>query len=117
MVLSNTKPFNAKRKRDVMRKIVRGNVKFPTSRWEHLSPSSRKFCADLIKVDPNQRLTAKVALQHEWLNAEFPLSERTPESSVMESVEDSIVNYGYMSQFQKMALMVIGELFFVWSYS
>lgn len=109
MVLSNTKPFNAKRKRDIMRKIVRGNIKFPASRWEHLSTSSRKFCMDLIKVDPNQRLTSKVALQHEWLNAEFPLSERTPESSVMDSVEDSIVNYGYMSQFQKMALMVIAH--------
>lgn len=109
MLLSNTKPFYGKKRRHVVTKILQGNFSFYAKIWRSLSDESKKFVRALLCVDPSKRLTADQALVHRWLDNQFPLSDRVPEESMLDSVHDSIIAYSELSEFKKMALMVIAH--------
>jgi calcium-dependent protein kinase len=109
MILSNTKPFFGKKRRHVVTRILRGTFTFYSPAWENISLEAKTFVTQLLEVDPKVRLNAEQALAHPWLSKEFALSERAPDSAMMESVHDNIVNYGAVSEFKKMALMVIAH--------
>jgi len=109
MLLSNTKPFYGKKRRHVVQKILRGEFKFYSKRWNTLSAESKDFVSALIKLDAKERLTADQALQHSWLSNQFPLSDRVPTLETMDSIHASIEAFGEVSAFKKMALMVIAH--------
>eukprot|EP00551_Chaetoceros_affinis_P005609 CAMPEP_0203673750 /NCGR_PEP_ID=MMETSP0090-20130426/13623_1 /ASSEMBLY_ACC=CAM_ASM_001088 /TAXON_ID=426623 /ORGANISM="Chaetoceros affinis, Strain CCMP159" /LENGTH=524 /DNA_ID=CAMNT_0050539461 /DNA_START=225 /DNA_END=1799 /DNA_ORIENTATION=+ len=109
MLLSNTKPFYGKKRRHVVSRILKGNFSFYAPSWENISNEAKDFVTELIEVNPQKRLNADQALAHEWLSKEFPLKDREPKAATMESVHDNIVNYGAVSEFKKMALMVIAH--------
>jgi len=109
MLLSNSKPFYGKKRRHVVNKILKGDLKFFSENWAKVSVESMEFCRALIEVDPAKRLTAKEALKHPWQEMQFNLAERAPDEKLMNSVHDSIAAYGKLSEFKKMALMVIAH--------
>ncbi len=74
-----------------------------------MSDDSKSFVRALICVDARKRLTADKALEHRWMGREFPLSDRIPEDNLMDSVHESIAAYAEVSEFKKMALMVIAH--------
>jgi calcium-dependent protein kinase len=93
----------------VVNKILKGDLQFYSSNWESVSNESIEFVKALIRVNARKRLTATEALQHPWLDMQFNLSERSPDQNILDSVHDSIVAYGKVSEFKKMALMVIAH--------
>jgi calcium-dependent protein kinase len=109
MLLSNTKPFYGKKRRHVINKILKGDFKFYSEKWNEVSSESKDFVKALIEVDPKKRLKSTAALAHRWLDKQFSLSERGPEQTVMESVHESMTAYAGVSDFKKMALMVIAH--------
>lgn len=109
MLLSNTKPFYGKKRRHVVSRILKGSYTFYSPAWSDISDEAKEFVSDLIEVDPKLRLDALQALRHNWLSNEFPLCDRAPDSSMMDSVHDNLMNYGAVSEFKKMALMVIAH--------
>ena len=109
MLLSNTKPFYGKKRRHVVSRILKGAYTFYAPSWEEISSEAKEFVNETIEVDPKVRLNAEQALQHKWLSKEFPLSDRAPSANIMDTVHDNIVNYGAVSEFKKMALMVLAH--------
>ena len=109
MLLSNTKPFFGKKRRDVVSKILKGDLKFYSKIWTHLTDESKDFVSRLIEVDPKKRSTAIQALKHTWLETNFPLSQRVSDYRTMESIPESMRSYGEVSEFKKMALMIIAH--------
>lgn len=59
-------PFEAANIGQTYKKIVKGEYAMPKSR-ENLSESCINFIEQLLKVDPNDRMTVEQALEHEWL--------------------------------------------------
>ena len=47
-------------------------VSYDGPEWRGVSPAARAFVAQLLTVDPTQRLTATAALMHEWIAADVP---------------------------------------------
>lgn len=109
MLLSNTKPFYGKKRRHVVNKILKGDFSFYSKNWNNISNESKDFVRGLIEVDSKKRLNANQALKHPWLDIQFSLAERAPDEKIMNSVHDSIAAYGQVSEFKKMALMVIAH--------
>jgi len=109
MLLSNTKPFYGKKRQHVVSKILKGEFKFYSEKWKEVTDESKRFVKSLIKVNSSERLNATEALAHPWLAIQFSISERGPEQTVMNSVHESIAAYGGVSDFKKMALMVIAH--------
>ena len=109
MLLSNTKPFNGRKRSQVMRMILKGKYSFDSRRWNHISNEAMDFVSQLLIVKEDERIDADEALNHEWQSKQFNVSERTPDITLMNTVQDTIVNYGAMGEFKKMALMVIAH--------
>jgi len=65
MMVTGRPPFWAKENRTIMRKILRSDVRFPTSIT--LSQECKDFILCLLQKDPKQRYSAKQALKHPWL--------------------------------------------------
>lgn len=109
MLLSNTKPFYGRKRRQVVNKILQGDFTFYSKNWNSLSEESKLFVRALIQVDPNKRLNAVESLNHSWLDTHFSLSDRLPNKKSLDSVHESIAAYGDVGRFKKMALMVIAH--------
>lgn len=109
MLLSNTKPFYGRKRRNVVNKILSGEFAFYSKNWKSLSDESKYFVRALIEVNSKKRLNAEQALKHPWLDEQFPLCDRIPEKTTLDCVHESISVYGNVSEFKKMALMVIAH--------
>ncbi|KAJ8029482.1 Calcium/calmodulin-dependent protein kinase type IV [Holothuria leucospilota] len=55
----------------VYRKILKADYEFISPWWDPVSLSARDFINKLLIADPRKRLTAKQALSHPWVRAEF----------------------------------------------
>mmetsp|Transcript_31900 Transcript_31900/g.69053 ORF Transcript_31900/g.69053 Transcript_31900/m.69053 type:complete len:545 (-) Transcript_31900:59-1693(-) len=109
MLLSSTKPFYHRKRRYMIDRIMRCDYNFRGKHWDHISQPAKDFVAALLKLDPKERLTAQQALEHEWLNNTFALSDRRPDESLMTDVQGHITTYGDTGEFKKLALMVIAH--------
>jgi calcium-dependent protein kinase len=108
MLLSGTKPFNERRRSRMIAKIKQAEYTFQPQVWDNLSESSKDFVSSLIVADPAGRPTADDALKNPWLN-EQGISDETVDPNTLQGVQDCITEYGEMSEFKKLALMVIAH--------
>jgi len=76
-------------------------------------PCFRHFSAtpytSLMKMDPDQRVSAEEALNSPWLRKEFKLSDRMPDESIMNDVNGNIIKYADSGEFKRLALNVIAR--------
>ena len=70
ILLSGCPPFNPDRSdgKTLIRQVCDGDYSFPQSRWADISPAAIDMVRKLMTVERKNRLTAKQALQHLWLN-------------------------------------------------
>jgi len=66
-LLTNQMPFNADSDGDVFNKILCGQYSFPKWAEGSVSEEARDFVSKLIVIDPQERFTAKQALNHPWI--------------------------------------------------
>jgi len=67
--LVGCRPFDHMKARDWMRLIAAGyDKKHDKIERMHCSESAKDFCRNLLKLKPNQRLTAEEACTHKWLH-------------------------------------------------
>jgi len=109
MLLCGEMPFAGRKRRHVIDKIMRCDYNFNKARFKNVSDEAKKFCSELITVDPKVRLNAEEALGHTWITSLNDVEERRPSSQVMEGVTDSLKKFGNYGNFQKLALMVIAH--------
>eukprot|EP00579_Thalassiosira_antarctica_P001991 CAMPEP_0201866530 /NCGR_PEP_ID=MMETSP0902-20130614/1084_1 /ASSEMBLY_ACC=CAM_ASM_000551 /TAXON_ID=420261 /ORGANISM="Thalassiosira antarctica, Strain CCMP982" /LENGTH=748 /DNA_ID=CAMNT_0048391519 /DNA_START=56 /DNA_END=2302 /DNA_ORIENTATION=- len=71
MLLSGRAPFNAKKagKNAMFRAIRAGDFVFYDDYWGPISMSAKKLVLNMLHVDPNVRMTAKEALETEWMTS------------------------------------------------
>ena len=67
ILLSAAPPFYGKTDAEMNRRIKLGMFKFPDKYWAHVSQLSKDFIGRLLTVDPNRRMSASEALQHDWI--------------------------------------------------
>ncbi|KAJ3318230.1 hypothetical protein HDU76_000892 [Blyttiomyces sp. JEL0837] len=58
--------------------IRRGMYSFPMPFWEDVSSEAIDLVEKLIKVDPDERLTAEEALQHPWMKMDLDSQRKDP---------------------------------------
>lgn len=66
-MLTGRLPFPGLTTNDYWMHVKNGNAKFPPSLWEDINPLAKNLVKGLLNNDPEKRLTAFAALQHEWI--------------------------------------------------
>lgn len=72
-----------------------------------------EFVSSLLVYDPEKRLSAADAINHPWLKkTQFGKTEgdsKAQEAALHESVRDNILNYAKMSEFKRIAAVVVAH--------
>ncbi|KAJ3370986.1 hypothetical protein GGF31_003716 [Allomyces arbusculus] len=72
-------PFDRNTTAEEIQAIVSGDWTFsPKEYWAHVSETAKDFIRHLLKLDPNERLTARQALEHPWLAPYAPAVPAAP---------------------------------------
>jgi len=76
ILLGGYPPFACADQNALYEMIKTGNYEFEEDYWGHVSAEAKDLIASLLTVDPNKRLSATEALQHEWINTEGGVLEK-----------------------------------------
>ncbi|PXF47654.1 putative myosin light chain kinase [Gracilariopsis chorda] len=67
VMLSGRMPFYGKDDVQCLRRTAAGEYSFPEREWKHVSDRAISLVRSLLQIRPELRLTAKAALQHDWV--------------------------------------------------
>ena len=66
-MLCGYEPFYGETEKELMEANKGAVVEFPESDWGSISPEATDLLRKMVSPDPSERITAKEALQHEWI--------------------------------------------------
>jgi len=72
-MLTKIPPFHSKTNEDIQMKTCKGNFSFPDN--IDLSDEAMDFIKNLLVLKPEDRLTARGALEHKWFTSHGPLTK------------------------------------------
>jgi len=90
-------------------KIMRCDYSFSKSYWDSVSDEAKDMISKLLVIDPKKRMDAAEALKHIWLAEKFKLSDRKPNQTTADAVQDSLMKYKDVHVLKKVALNVIAH--------
>ncbi len=67
IMLSGKMPFYGRDDKACLKMVATGRYQFPDREWRTISNEAKSLVRGLLQVDPDKRLTADAALQHNWL--------------------------------------------------
>jgi len=70
IILTGVSPFHGEGYQEVLLKNRTGNVALTGKHWSFVSEEAKDLVAKMVAKDPQNRCTAKEALQHEWFSLE-----------------------------------------------
>jgi calcium-dependent protein kinase len=86
--------------------ITIGDAKYDGPGWESVSESAKDFVRRLLVIDPDQRMTATVATEHEWIHNMEQLNNEKPSYDVLNQIDECLIQYKDTSELKKIALNV-----------
>ena len=85
ILIAGKMPFNGRNSSELFKEIREKELIFePTFLWSRVSDNCRNFVKQLFQKDPDDRMTADAAVQHEWLSPDF-MAELKSSQSLNES--------------------------------
>ena len=67
ILLSGVPPFNGATNEEILKSIRAAKLEFTAPAWKSLPESCKAFVRKLLEVDPEKRMSAQEALNHEWM--------------------------------------------------
>ena len=67
LVLCGLPPFNGESEVEIIKKVKEGRISFANPIWAMVSNKAKDFISALLTVDVDQRLNARDALQHPFM--------------------------------------------------
>ncbi|KAJ3065489.1 calcium calmodulin-dependent protein kinase type 1G [Podochytrium sp. JEL0797] len=100
ILLSGYTPFWGESQPDLFEAIKKGDFEFDEEHWEMISSSAKNFITRLLDLNPDTRMTATQALQHEWICADH----QTRTHDLLPTVKK---NFNAKQQFRKAANVIL----------
>jgi calcium-dependent protein kinase len=106
VLLSGALPFRGSKDHDTIKRVRKGQVKFPKERWGHVSKDAKSLILSLLTVDPQARLSADQAYRNEWVASQSPLVKKT---AISADVAKSLRSFTSANNLKKAALSVVAR--------
>jgi len=98
VLVTGRPPFWGRENKEIIRKIVRGNVRFPST--IKLSDQCKDFILCLLQKPPDKRLSAAEALKHGWITGEDV-------SALTEDILLNLATYGTSNQLKQLIVRTV----------
>mmetsp|Transcript_95098 Transcript_95098/g.188392 ORF Transcript_95098/g.188392 Transcript_95098/m.188392 type:complete len:542 (+) Transcript_95098:17-1642(+) len=82
--------------------IERGKYMLDPAKWNRLSAPAKDFLTSLLQVDQEKRITAQMALKHEWI-----ATRKKEEQEIDGSVVDALRGFSRSSQFRRFCMSMM----------
>lgn len=111
MLANGDKPFEGKTPKQLVAKVLVGDVRFEGPLWDTISEGAKDFIRRLLRVDPKERVTANGAIYDPWFTSQAVAASESPmcRQELIEKVQQGIVEYADTGEFRKLALNVIAK--------
>jgi len=107
IMLCGYPPFDGDDDKKVMDKVKRGEFTMTGKDWDRVSPSAKDLVSRLLEFNPEERITAKDALDHSWL------TDNTFDAGVPAYVPENLMNniraFREQNKLKRAALTVIAS--------
>ncbi|TNV79747.1 hypothetical protein FGO68_gene8048 [Halteria grandinella] len=107
VLLSGYLPFQGDTRQKILSKIMKGAMHFNHPEFIKVSKEGKHLITQLLKVDPNERLTSLQALQHEWFQKFSEVKKGSGFDKLDPSILDRLRNFKGVSTLKKAALNVL----------
>lgn len=77
ILLCGYPPFYAETREELKKKIVAGEIEFEDKHWSKISESAKELVRKMLKINPEERISAEEALKHPWVTQEAASSATT----------------------------------------
>ena len=114
MMLSNgEKPFEGKTAKQLVKRVLKGDVRFEGPVWADISTEAKDFIKKMLRVDPAARVAAHEAMYDPWFKSQAVTTSQSarhsPRPELIENVLKSLVQFARTGEFRKLALNVIAK--------
>ncbi|KAH7523470.1 calcium-dependent protein kinase 29 isoform X2 [Ziziphus jujuba] len=105
ILLSGVPPFWAETEKGIFEAILEGKLDLQSPPWPSISASAKDLVKKMLTMNPQKRITAADALQHQWLKEDGEASDKPIDSAVLIRMKQ----FRAMNKLKKLALKVIAE--------
>ncbi len=67
ILLSGKPPFTGDTDKEILEAVQLGVFSFTSNEWQAISAEAKDLVKQMLKYNPNERITALGALNHEWI--------------------------------------------------
>ncbi|KAL8272027.1 hypothetical protein Esti_004151 [Eimeria stiedai] len=99
ILLSGCPPFNGANEFEILKKVEKGKYTFDLPQWKKVSEPAKDLIRKMLTYVPTMRISARDALEHEWLKT----ADGATESIDVPSLESTILNIRQFQGTQKLA--------------
>ncbi|KAL8456151.1 hypothetical protein Emag_000036 [Eimeria magna] len=99
ILLSGCPPFNGANEFEILKKVEKGKYTFDLPQWKKVSEPAKDLIRKMLTYVPTMRITARDALEHDWLKT----ADAAAESIDVPSLESTILNIRQFQGTQKLA--------------
>eukprot|EP00930_Biecheleria_cincta_P014487 TRINITY_DN1243_c0_g1_i2.p1 TRINITY_DN1243_c0_g1~~TRINITY_DN1243_c0_g1_i2.p1 ORF type:complete len:503 (-),score=138.31 TRINITY_DN1243_c0_g1_i2:211-1719(-) len=108
VLLCGYPPFFGDSDHEVLAKVRLGNFNFSPSDWKNVSDDAKNLIRMMLKMNPKERYSAEMALNHEWIKNKAPRAQNVPLQS---NFVDKLRGFRSQNKLKKAALHIIaGQL-------
>jgi len=86
VMLCGYPPFFGETDADVLAKVRLGNFSFQANDWKNVSEDAKNLIRNLLKMNPRDRFTAQLTLNHDWIK------NRAPKAKSVNLSDGSLIN-------------------------
>lgn len=114
ILLCGYPPFYGDSDTQIFSSVRAGKFDFPSPDWDDISEQAKNFIANLLRMVPEERLSASAALNHKWITQNchekiVPLANRTRKISHQGKRSSTYSSYMAMEKLKKAALSYVGS--------
>lgn len=115
ILLTGCPPFQGENLSEVYNEILYEKLKLYKSDWEELSPYSLDFVKNMLKKNPENRLTAHKALQHQFITQKGYDDEKIKASVLRKLATDSEPKFLKREIFSMLSIYIKSETIEQWN--
>lgn len=87
IILSGKPPFYGKNDKEILNSVMAGHYSIQGAEWARISPEAKSLIVQMLKFNPQERISAEEALRHPWIRGLADLNKVEIDSKSLNNLQ------------------------------